>query len=269
MSRTRATTSDLLERTKILVSAGPYVSAAEAAVITRQDRSTIQRKGAAGLLSGRTVGKARVYDTSAVLGQAYRRGQLLLPDVLRTAAGEHLDETDLAHELTTHQEGTWYTLSRRDHRLPDWPSWSAWSAGDEKSARALLVEEQRQRHLEVQTLARRGLIRRQLWFPTFPLTPYGRYQVLRYRLLSDAGAYVRALAAWTLANVETHGPMPDLEVLPDAVYVRCHTRSGARDGAIRVANPGLVSDTHDLAHWLYTTQASHLGSSARNQQVPA
>lgn len=232
---------------------------ATAVPVTDRTQSRIRHMGDDGTLPSRLADKrTRMYRTSAVVRDAYRNGRLLLPDVLRTASGQRLDETDLAHALTTHQAGAWYTLSRRGFMPPDWPSWAAWYAGDEERARALLAEEQYQYGEEARSLTARGLTRRRLWCSDQPLNVFGQYQALHLQLLADAGTHVRVLPGRKLAHLEARGPLPDLEALPDAVYVRRYTAIGTRDGAARISDPGLVSATRDLAHWLYTSHASLL-----------
>lgn len=259
----------LLSRTKAVVTTGAYSTTADAVLITGHTRYRLHTMGEEGVLPSRKAGaQTRVYDTGALVRDAYRLGRLLLPDVLRTASGERLHETDFAHALTTHQSGTWYTLSRHNHMPPDWPSWAAWYAGNTVRARGLLAEEQRQHREEAESLTARGLTRRRLWCPTLPLGAFGRYQEVRFQMLAQAGAHVRALPGYKLTYAEEQGPVPDLEVLPDAVYVRRYTALGARDGATRVTNPDLVETTREFTQWLYTTQCALIQDFA-DDRVPA
>lgn len=249
----------LLIKTQALVSAGPYLTAADAILTTGHTRYRLHKMGEDGMLPSRRTGaQTRVYDTRAVVSEAYRQGRLLLTDVLRTAAGECLDETDFAHALTQANAGTWYTLIRRNHMPPDWPSWAAWYAGNEGRAQAYLAEEQHEHRMETETLAARGLSRRRLWCPDLPLTLFGRYQSKRFMMLAESGACVRVLPVRRFTYLELQSPVPDLEVLPDAVYVRRYTQLGTRNGATRITDPDLVAATQHFGHWLYTTHAGLL-----------
>lgn len=259
----------LLARTRALVAAGPYTTASDAVLLTGHTRYRLHRMGEDGAIPSRRTGaQTRVYDIRAVVRESYRQGRLLLADVLRTAQGERLDETDFGYALTQVDAGTWYTLSRRNHMPPDWTSWAAWYAGNTARARGLLAEEQRQHREEAESLTARGLTRRRLWCPALPLGAFGRYQEVRFQMLAQAGAHVRVLPGYKLTYAEEQGPVPDLEVLPDAVYVRRYTDLGARDGATRVTTPDLVETTREFTRWLYTTHCALIQDFA-DDRVPA
>lgn len=253
------------QRTRILTAPGRYLSAADTRTLTGHTPPTLTRLLDEGRLVARQVGqRSFAYQTVSVL--AYCRKQastVTLFDLLTTADGEPISEDELTGELDRARSGAWWTLARRDQSPPDWPTWQAWYHGNTVQAQTKLAEQRPRWSRQVKEHHARGLVRRTLWLPSQPLSGFGEYCLAHYEHVSAAGGSVRVLPAWKLALLEHRRMLPDLEVTPEAVYVRSHTQVGSRAGALRITDPALVTATGGFLGWANRQHAISLGDFAR------
>ncbi|MFE7462445.1 DUF6879 family protein [Nocardiopsis terrae] len=253
------------QRTRVLVDPNRYLTTTETRTITGYPAPTLARMVDEGRLIARRVGrKSLVFQTASVVAYCQQNSaQVSLFDLLATADGETITEEELANALDHTRVGTWWTLARRDQSPPDWPTWQNWYRGDTAQAQAALAAQRPRWAQQVKEHRARGLVRRTLWLPTQPLGGFGEYCLARYEHVAAAGGSVHVLPAWKLAHLENRRVIPDLEVTPDAVYVRRHTRVGSRDGAVRVTDPDLVTTTAAFLGWADRQHAISLGDFAR------
>lgn len=66
-----------------------------------------------------------------------------------------------------------------------------------------------------------------------------------------------------LAHLEHKQLLPDLEVTPNAVYVRTYTRVGSRNGALRITDPHLLAATTAFLQWAHQQHTTSLADFAR------
>lgn len=173
-----------------------------------------------------------------------------------------MDEETLAYALAHHQNGRRYTLVRREHAPPDWPSWAAWFGGHHTQAQTLLAQEHPPHHAAASAPHNSG--QAIVWVAAQPLSAFGAYTLARYTYLRAAGAHVGVLPAWKVAFLENHAELPELEILPEAVYLRHHTRVGSRNGATRITDPELVTATRTLVRRLHSQHTIGLDEFTRN-----
>lgn len=253
------------QRTRILVDPGRYLSIADARTLTGHTPPTLVRLVDEGRLIARRVGRQSfAYQTASVLTYCLRQStQISLFDLLATSDGEPITDQELTSELDQAPSGTWWTLARRYHAPPDWPTWQAWYSGDTSQAQTALAEQRPRWRYQLKEHQGRGLVRRTLWLPAQPLGSFGEYCLARYEHVVAAGGAVHVLPAWKLTHLESRGMLPDLEVSPNAVYMRRHTRVGSRDGAIRITDPDLVMATAAFLGWAIRQHTISLSDFAR------
>lgn len=239
------------QRARILTAPRQYLTAADTRTMTGHAQPTLSRLTEEGRFIARKTGaRSFSYQTESVL--AYCREQdphVTLFDVLAATDGEHLTEDELARELSRARSGTWWTLARRDHAPPDWPSWQQWYRGDTVQAQTDLYEQRAEWTRQVKGHRACGLARRTLWVSAQPSGMYGQYCLALYRNVAAAGGSVHVLPAWKVGHLEHQRMLPDLEVTPEAVFVRRHTRVGSRAGAARITTPELVASTAGFLGW--------------------
>lgn len=248
------------QRTRVLTAPGRYLSTADARTLTGHAPVKLSRLAREGAFLTRQVGsRSYSYQTTSVI--EYCRKQditLSLVDLLANAEGEPITEDELATELDRARSGTWWTLARREQSPPDWPTWRAWYTGDTPQARKLLVQQRSQWVRQVKEQQARGIVRRTLWLPSKRLSAFGKYCLARFEHVSAAGGSVQVLPAWKVAPLEDQDVLPDLEVTPEAVYVRRHTRVGSRNGALRITDPHLVDSIVSYLGWVARQHAISL-----------
>ncbi|MGW5877781.1 DUF6879 family protein [Nocardiopsis terrae] len=240
------------QRARVLTNPSQYLPAADTRTLTGHTPPTLTRLVDEGKLIARRVGaRSFSYQTSSVL--AYCRQQdppfTLFDALATTTGGVHLTETELETELGRTGSGARWTMVRRDHAPPDWPSWKHWYQGHTHQAHTVLFEQRTAWAQQNRQHRARGIVHRTLWLPSQPLGSFGQYSLARYEHLTAAGGAVRVLPAWKMALLEDQRILPDLEVTPEAVYVRCHSRVGSRDGAVRINDPELVASTAAFLGW--------------------
>ncbi|GAA1456959.1 hypothetical protein NE857_09060 [Nocardiopsis exhalans] len=239
------------QRTRILTDPARYLDAADTRTLTGHAKATLSRLTEEGRFIARKTGaRSFSYQTESVL--AYCREQdpnVTLFDVLATTTGEQVTEDELARELGRARSGTWWTLARRDHAPPDWSSWQHWYRGDTVQAQTDLYEKRAEWARQLKEHRARGLVRRTLWVSAQPSGMYGQYCLTRYRNVAAAGGSVHVLPAWKIGHLEHQRMLPELEVTPEAVYVRRYTRVGSRAGALRITTPELVASTGTFLGW--------------------
>ena len=253
------------QRTRILTDPGRYVSTADARTLTGHTQPTLARLVDEGKLIARRVGrKSLTFQTAPLLGYCRKQHPVLtLFDLLATTTGEPVTEEELASELDRASSGTWWTLARRDHAPPDWPSWQHWYRGDTVQAQTGLYEQRAEWTRQIREQRTRGLVRRTLWVSAQPSGMYGQYCLALYRNVAAAGGSVHVLPAWKVGHLEHQRMLPDLEVTPEAVYVRCHTRVGSRAGAVRITDIGLVASTAGFLGWADRQHSTTVNSFAQ------
>lgn len=253
------------QRTRLLIGPGPYLSAADTRALTGHTSPTLTRLVDEGKLVARRVGRRSfVYQTASLLAYCRKQGiATFLFDLLATADGEPVTEIELEAELGRAHSGTWWTLARRDQSPPDWPTWRAWYSGHTSQAQAGLAEQRPEWAQQIKEQRTRGLLHRTLWLPAQPLGQYGEYCLARFQNVTAAGGSVHALATWKLGHLEHRQMLPDLEVTPEAVYVRSHTRVGSRNGALRITDPALVTATAAFLGWAARQHVTPLDGFAR------
>ncbi|QVJ00294.1 hypothetical protein KGD82_16135 [Nocardiopsis eucommiae] len=259
---------DLDQRARILTAPSRYLTTAHTRTLTGHGAQTLVRLTQEGDLIAQQQGpKSFTYNARSVLSYCRRSqsGPLTLFDALTTVHGDHLTEDEVTSELRRTASGTWWTLVRRDQQVPpDWPSWARWFEGEHGQAEQELLAQKPRWTQQIREERARGLIHRTLWVPNAPLrTDFGQYTLAQFTHVVAAGGSVDTLPVWKVELLEDQRPLPDLEVTPRAVYVRTHTAIGARDGAVRITDPGLVKATAGFVAWAARQRATPLSDFVR------
>lgn len=154
--------------------------------------------------------------------------------------GEQVTDSELAADLTRAQRGVWWTVARHGHVSLDTPAWEHWRTGRDDYAVLHLADNLTRWAQEQHAMRDRGLLHRTLWIPSTPLGEIGRYQITHYQYRLDAGDHVQVVPAKQVSLLEAERTIPDIEVLPDALYVRKVDENGGPAGALRYDDPALV-----------------------------
>ena len=255
-------------RTRVLTGPSPYLSGAHTRALTGHTQPTLARLVDEGELTARKLSARLTFQTASVVAYCRRKGMTVsLFDRLVDAEGERITECELEFDLARARSGTWWTLARREHAPPDWPTWKAWYSGDTDASLAGLAARREVWAHQVKDQKLRGLLRRTLWVSPHRLGHFGAYSLAQYEQVSAAQGVVRVLPVRTISPLEHQRALPDLEVNPQAVHVRCLNRVGSRDGAVRITDPELVATTAAFLGWADRQHALPLTEFIRERQL--
>lgn len=181
------------------------------------------------------------------------------PVLLASADGVRLDqaeyERDFGASLWAAEGADCWKLERmQEYSEVGFPSWEAFMAG-EWSLALRLYEEERPAIAAFQDKLRRRRTRfYRVRVVAEPLTPYLQWELHCLRLRASCGENIRVVDVSAVSVFEPSGPLPELVSLCGRVLYRTPYDDRAEpDGALRYADPDLVSGFEDFARGLYET----------------
>ncbi|MEV7038059.1 DUF6879 family protein [Amycolatopsis sp. NPDC051061] len=168
-------------------------------------------------------------------------GDRLTPDEYFADHAENFWRTD--------DSGCW-KLERQQHFVESGDaSWDAFTAGDWPKALRLL-EERRQKVADYETrIARHGFEVRRVRVVEEPISPYLYWELNSLHVRFQVGGKIRVVSGHTVDEIEQEEVLPELFILgKKVIYQVLYTERGELEGAVKSADPGLIS------RWTATTR---------------
>jgi hypothetical protein len=148
---------------------------------------------------------------------------------------------------------SWKIERRQAYDETGFPSWEAFVAGDWSAALAL-IEEERPGFAEFyRRFAARGAAFRRVRIVEAPVSPYVQWEFQVLRVRAECGELCRVLDAERIADLETHGPLPELVSLCGRTLYRTLYTNGVPAGATRFTDPALIGRYEQFAARLYAS----------------